>query len=68
MLLATCCEDDIVPHVLPFITGNIKNQNWRYREAAPVKKYLKFEGHTTLLSYGPLFWKSSSKFNSFINS
>ncbi|KAG5675743.1 hypothetical protein PVAND_005621 [Polypedilum vanderplanki] len=34
MLLATCCEDDIVPHVLPFITENIKNSNWRYRDAA----------------------------------
>lgn len=34
MLLATCCEDDIVPHVLPFITENIKNANWRYRDAA----------------------------------
>jgi importin subunit beta-1 len=34
MLLATCCEDDIVPHVLPFITENIKSQNWRYRDAA----------------------------------
>lgn len=34
MLLATCCEDDIVPFVLPFITGNIKNSNWRFRDAA----------------------------------
>jgi importin subunit beta-1 len=34
MLLATCCEDDIVPHVLPFITENIKNANWRFRDAA----------------------------------
>lgn len=34
MLLATCCEDDIVPHVLPFITENIKNPNWRYKDAA----------------------------------
>lgn len=34
MLLATCCEDDIVPFVLPFITENIKNTNWRYRDAA----------------------------------
>jgi importin subunit beta-1 len=34
MLLATCCEDDIVSHVLPFITENIKNPNWRYRDAA----------------------------------
>lgn len=34
MLLATCCEDQIVPHVLPFINENIKSQNWRFREAA----------------------------------
>ncbi|KAF4524310.1 hypothetical protein B566_EDAN005366, partial [Ephemera danica] len=34
MLLATCCEDDIVPHVLPFVKDNIKSTNWRYRDAA----------------------------------
>lgn len=34
MLLATCCEDDIVPHVLPFIKEHIKNPDWRYRDAA----------------------------------
>ncbi|KAL5279085.1 KPNB1 family protein [Megaselia abdita] len=34
MLLATCCEDDIVPYVLPFIQGNIKSPNWRFRDAA----------------------------------
>jgi len=34
MLLATCCEDDIVPHVLPFVKDNIKNQDWRLRDAA----------------------------------
>ncbi|XP_026756899.1 importin subunit beta-1 [Galleria mellonella] len=34
MLLSNCCEDEIVPHVLPFIHSNIKNENWRYREAA----------------------------------
>ncbi|NWW93005.1 IMB1 protein, partial [Rhynochetos jubatus] len=34
MLLATCCEDDIVPHVLPFIKQHIKNPDWRYRDAA----------------------------------
>lgn len=34
MLLSNCCENDIVPHVLPFINSNIKNENWRYREAA----------------------------------
>ena len=34
MLMATCCEDDIVPHVLPFVTEHIKNTDWRYRDAA----------------------------------
>lgn len=34
MLLATCCETDIVPHVFPFIKENIKSPNWRYRDAA----------------------------------
>ncbi|XP_028037337.1 importin subunit beta-1 isoform X1 [Bombyx mandarina] len=34
MLLSNCCEDEIVPHVLPFINCNIKSENWRYREAA----------------------------------
>ncbi|KAH8350739.1 hypothetical protein KR084_006164 [Drosophila pseudotakahashii] len=34
MVLATCCEDDIVPHVLPFIKENIESHNWRFRDAA----------------------------------
>jgi importin subunit beta-1 len=34
MLLASCCEDDIVPHVLPFVKDNIKSPNWRCRDAA----------------------------------
>lgn len=34
MLLATCCEDEIVPHVLPFIKENIKSDNWRFRDAS----------------------------------
>ncbi|XP_065163099.1 importin subunit beta-1 isoform X2 [Atheta coriaria] len=34
MLLATCCEDEIVPHVLPFIEENIKSDNWRFRDAS----------------------------------
>ena len=34
MLLATCCEDNIVPHVLPFVKDNIKHANWRHRDAA----------------------------------
>ncbi|CAH1369024.1 unnamed protein product [Tenebrio molitor] len=34
MLLATCCENEIVPHVLPFIKDNIKSENWRFRDAS----------------------------------
>lgn len=34
MLLSNSCEDEIVPHVLPFINSNIKSEDWRYREAA----------------------------------
>ena len=34
MLLATCCEDDIVQHVLPFVKDNINSPDWRYRDAA----------------------------------
>ena len=34
MLLATCCEDDIVAHVLPFVKDNIKHTDWRYRDAS----------------------------------
>ncbi|XP_011306914.1 importin subunit beta-1 isoform X1 [Fopius arisanus] len=34
MLLASCCEENIVPHVLPFVKENIKNPDWRYRDAA----------------------------------
>ncbi|GAB6028323.1 Importin subunit beta-1 [Chamberlinius hualienensis] len=34
MLLASCCEDSIVPIVLPFVEENIKNPDWKYRDAA----------------------------------
>uniref|UniRef100_A0A2P2HWX4 Importin subunit beta-1-like n=1 Tax=Hirondellea gigas TaxID=1518452 RepID=A0A2P2HWX4_9CRUS len=34
MLLATCVEDDIVQHVLPFVNENINNPNWNLRDAA----------------------------------
>ncbi|XP_014663042.1 PREDICTED: importin subunit beta-1-like [Priapulus caudatus] len=34
MLMATCCEDDIVHHVLPFVQEHIKNADWRFRDAA----------------------------------
>ncbi|XP_076241578.1 importin subunit beta Fs(2)Ket isoform X3 [Calliopsis andreniformis] len=34
MLLSTCCEEAIVPFVLPFVKDNIKSPDWRYRDAA----------------------------------
>lgn len=34
LLAATCCEDSILEHVMPFVTGNIQSQDWRYREAS----------------------------------
>lgn len=34
MLLATCCEDTIIPYALPFIQENIKHTDWRRRDAA----------------------------------
>lgn len=34
MLLATCCEEEIVGHVLPFVKDNIVSDNWRFRDAA----------------------------------
>ncbi len=32
--LATCVADAIVPHVLPFIEANIRQEDWRLRDAA----------------------------------
>ena len=34
MLMATCCEDDIIKEVLPFVKDNISNPDWRFRDAA----------------------------------
>lgn len=34
MLLANCCEDDVVGHVLPFVTEHIKSPNWKFRDSA----------------------------------
>ncbi|XP_065834901.1 importin subunit beta-like [Oscarella lobularis] len=33
-LMAGCCGDDVVASVLPFVQGNITNENWKYRDAA----------------------------------
>ncbi|XP_074598648.1 importin subunit beta Fs(2)Ket [Brevipalpus obovatus] len=34
MLMSSCCEDAIIQHVLPFVNQNIRNPEWRYRDAA----------------------------------
>jgi len=34
MLLSTLCENDVLEYVVPFVTANISNSNWRYRDAA----------------------------------
>jgi len=34
--IAQNIEDDVVPHVLPFITKKIRDQNWRFRDAATI--------------------------------
>lgn len=34
MLLSTCCEDDVLPHVLPFIKEHIEHLDWRCRDAS----------------------------------
>lgn len=34
MLLSSCCEQDIVPYVLPFVKDHIKSTDWRFRDAA----------------------------------
>lgn len=33
-LMAGCCEDDLVPYVIPFIKSNIGNVDWKFRDAA----------------------------------
>jgi len=34
MLMATCCENDVISHVLPFVQTNIVNTDWKLRDAA----------------------------------
>ncbi|KAL4217331.1 Importin subunit beta-1 [Mactra antiquata] len=34
MLMASCCEDDIINHVLPFVKDNIRHEDWRFRDAS----------------------------------
>ena len=32
--MASCTEDSIVVHVLPFVKEHLRNANWQYRDAA----------------------------------
>ena len=32
--MATCCEGDILNHVIPFISQHMEDPDWRKREAA----------------------------------
>lgn len=32
--MAGCAEDSIIPHVIPFVKENIRNMDWRFRDAA----------------------------------
>ena len=34
MLLAQCCENDVIPFVTEFIMDNIKSTDWKNRDAA----------------------------------
>ncbi|XP_057303593.1 importin subunit beta-1-like [Hydractinia symbiolongicarpus] len=34
MLLASCCDNEIVQHVLPFIQSNLQSTEWKLRDAA----------------------------------
>ena len=34
MLLANCCENDIMKHIVPFINDNFENNDWKKRDAA----------------------------------
>ena len=34
MLLAQCCENDVIPFVTDFIMANIKDPEWKNRDAA----------------------------------
>ena len=33
-LMANCVQDDIVRYILPFVEQNIRNPNWKFKDAA----------------------------------
>ena len=32
--MASCCENDIVPRVLPFVDQHLQNTDWKFRDAS----------------------------------
>ena len=34
MLLANCCENNIMKYIVPFINENFENTDWKKRDAA----------------------------------
>ncbi|XP_068155896.1 importin subunit beta-like [Drosophila tropicalis] len=44
MLLASCCEDMTVAHVMPFIRENLDSPNWHFRAAAVLAMGSIFDG------------------------
>lgn len=49
MLFANCCENDIIPHVVPFVQEHITSPNWRFRDAAVMSFGCIMEGNSGLL-------------------
>ena len=47
ILMATCTEDDIIAHTMPFITENISKEDWHLREAAMMSFGSILEGPST---------------------
>ncbi|XP_062518433.1 importin subunit beta-1-like [Corticium candelabrum] len=33
-LMANCCENEIVRHVIPFVKDHVKSEDWKFRDAA----------------------------------
>uniref|UniRef100_A0A8D9ACX1 Importin subunit beta-1 n=1 Tax=Cacopsylla melanoneura TaxID=428564 RepID=A0A8D9ACX1_9HEMI len=58
MLLSSCCEEDMVPHILPFVNANIEHADWRYRDAA-LMSFGAILGGLESSTVGPLVQKAT---------
>jgi len=47
MLLSSLCEDDVLEFVVPFVTNNIRSNDWRFRDAAVMAFGSILEGPST---------------------